>query len=356
MPDEALNPRDRLIDAFLARHGWAGAARTRLAGDASFRHYDRLTLDGPDGPRRAVLMDAPPPKEDVRPFVVVAKHLRKMGLSAPEVLAEDPAAGLLLLEDLGDRTYTAELAAGADEEELYGRAVDVLIHLHGLAPEEAVPRALPPYDERRLMDEALLLVDWYLPAVTGTEPDDATRKAFRKAWREPLRHVLAQPRTLVLRDFHVDNLMWLPERPGDAACGLLDFQDAVAGPAAYDLMSLLEDARRDLGEALTGHMLVRYLAAFPDLDRETFGTTFAILGAQRHAKVIGIFTRLCHRDGKAQYLGHIPRVWRMLERSLGHPALEPVRDWLDRAIPPECRVVPPAVDPATVDREREGAA
>ncbi|MEK9672203.1 MAG: phosphotransferase [Rhodospirillaceae bacterium] len=334
--------RAALIDAFLDRHGWAGAARAPLADDASFRSYIRLT----DGDRRAVLMNAPPPKEDVRPFVTVARHLIKMGLSAPQIYAEDAAAGLLLLEDLGDSTYTRMLDGGrVDAEKLYAVAVDVLIHIHDRPPETAVPAALPPYDERRLTDEASLLIDWYLPAVTGAEPDDEVRNAYRRVWCEPLRRVLAQPKTLVLRDYHVDNLIWLPDRDGIRRCGLLDFQDAVSGSPVYDLMSLLEDARLVVDPVVTAQMLARYLAAFPDLDREALGASYAILGAQRHAKVIGIFTRLSHRDGKPQYLKHIPHVWGLLEHALAHPILADVKAWVDKAIPKARRVIPPPEQP-----------
>ena len=333
--------RDARIAAFLTRHGWAGVARTPLAGDASFRKYFRLA----DGSRRAVLMDAPPPQEDVRPFVDIAKHLRKLGLSAPEVFAEDAEAGLLLLEDLGDNTYTRLLAQDAKAEDLYAAAIDVLIHIHDLAPEVAQPRALPPYDERRLVDEALLLVDWYLPAVTGVELAEDARDEYQALWKDALRPALASPKTLVLRDYHVDNLIWLPERKGIARCGLLDFQDAVGGAPAYDLMSLLEDARRPVEPVLAAHMLARYLAAFPDLDREALGATYAILGAQRHAKVIGIFTRLSHRDGKPGYLTHIPHVWTLLERALAHPDMAALKAWIDRALPMDKRVTPPPGQP-----------
>lgn len=336
-----MTERDDLIARFLDQNGWANADCGLLAGDASFRKYFRLI----DGDRRAVLMDAPPPKEDVRPFVAVARHLNKMGLSAPEVYAEDAAAGLLLLEDLGDATYTRMLADGADAEELYAAAIDVLIHIHDRAPEAAIPRALPPYDERKLLEEAALLVDWYLPAVIGQELDDDAREEYLELWRAPLRQVLAQPKTLVLRDYHVDNLMWLPDRDGIRRCGLLDFQDAVAGSPVYDLMSLLEDARRPVDPVLTAHMLARYLAAFPDLDRDALGASYAILGAQRHAKVIGIFTRLSHRDDKPLYLRHIPHVWSLLEHSLTHPALAPVKAWIDDAIPADKRIVPPPSQP-----------
>jgi aminoglycoside/choline kinase family phosphotransferase len=317
--------RDTLIARFLATAGWDDADRGRLAGDASFRHYDRLKR----GAERAVLMDAPPPKEDVRPFLAVARLLQSLGLSAPRILAEDVADGLLLLEDFGDGTYTRLLANGGNERELYARAVDTLIHLHC----SFKGAELPPYDEARLLTEAALLVDWYLPAITGRPTNPALRDSYLATWREVLPLANGAPETLVLRDYHVDNLMLLPGRDGVAAVGLLDFQDAVIGPAAYDVVSLLEDARRDIAPALVEAMLERYFAAFPRQDRAAFMTSYAVLGAQRNAKIVGIFTRLCRRDGKPHYLQHIPRVWRLLEGDLRHEALAPVRAWLDRHVP-----------------------
>ncbi|HEY4635740.1 MAG TPA: phosphotransferase [Rhodospirillales bacterium] len=343
-----MTEREQAVAAFLAAHGWGKAKRDALAGDASFRRYQRLT----DGRRRAVLMDAPPAKEDVRPFVKVARHLKALGFSAPDVLAEDAAAGLLILEDLGDDTYTKALDQAGPrkrskiEAELYGLSVDVLIELHRLPPERAVPKGLPSYGNGRLLDEAFLLPQWYLPAITGEHASEAQRKAYGAAWLEIFPVVHAQPKTLVLRDYHVDNLMRLKGRAGVAACGLLDFQDAVSGPRAYDLMSLLEDARRDVAPELADTMMARYCAAFPDLDRGGFEASFRVLAAQRHAKVIGIFTRLCLRDRKPAYLVHIPRVWRLLERTLADPALAPVDAWFATYLPAEKRQVPPC--PAAV--------
>ncbi len=332
--------RDRLIETFLAAHGHGGARRSALAGDASFRRYERIKSDN----GTAVLMDAPPPKEDVRPFMRVAEHLAGLGLSAPTVLAADPDHGFLLLEDLGDSTYTLALDGDGDETTLYALAVDLLIDLHRRPPTEVIPRGLPPYGSGRLLDEAFLLPRWTMPALTGEPVAEKTRHAYGEAWLSLFPIVHAQPKTLVLRDYHVDNLIWLPEREGVRACGLLDFQDAVSGPGAYDLMSLLEDARRDIPAELVADMTERYLAAFPQLDRAAFADAFAILAAQRHAKVIGIFTRLCRRDGKPDYLVHIPRVWRLLERALENPVLGPVRDWFDTHLPPDLRRVPPAED------------
>lgn len=328
--------REERIAAFLAANGWRREEARPLAGDASFRRYFRLE----DGRRRAVLMDAPPSHEDVRPFARIARHLRWLGLSAPRIFAEDAGAGLLLLEDFGDATFSRLLAAGAAEEPLYRLAVDVLIHLHRQPPVHALPPWLPPYDERRLLEEACLLTEWYLPAVLGRPAEDAVRRDYVDAWRPALGRVHALPRTLVLRDFHVDNLIRLDGRRGVSACGLLDFQDAVAGPAAYDLMSLLEDARRNVPAPLRSAMLARYRAAFPALDWPEFEAAFTILAAQRHAKVIGIFTRLSRRDGKSAYLVHIPRVWRLLEDALRHPALAALEGWFARHLPGRARTVP----------------
>ena len=328
--------RDIAIAAFLAAHGWGDAARAALAGDASFRRYFRLTRKG----ETALLMDAPPPQEDVRPFVAVDGMLRDLGFSAPAILAGDEAAGLLLIEDFGDDTFTRLLAKGADETALYALAVDVLIALHRRFKPDG--NALPPYDDTRFLNEAALLVDWYLPAITGQPTPPQLRDAYLDLWRGLLPRARHTPQCLVLRDYHVDNLMRVEGRDGVAACGLLDFQDAVHGPTSYDLVSLLEDSRRDIAPTLVASMLERYLAAFPDLDREAFATSFALLGAQRHCKVIGIFTRLDRRDHKPRYLAHIPRLWRLLDRNLETQALAPLKEWLDRNIPRALRVTPEA--------------
>ncbi len=329
--------RDTLIETFLETAGWKGATRKALADDASFRRYERLYSAG----RQAVLMDAPPPQEDVRPFIHIAGHLADHGFSAPRVLAADKAAGFLLLEDLGDDTYARALAGGGDEMALYELAVDVLAALHALPAEKAIPKGLPSYSDAWLLQEACLLIDWYMPAVLGGPPSPEARASYTQVWRGLFPKIRAQPTALVLRDYHVDNLMWLPKRQGVARCGLLDFQDAVSGAAAYDLMSLLEDARRDVDPNVTSAMLKRYFTAQPDVDREAFMGAYAILGAQRHAKVIGIFTRLCIRDGKPAYLEHIPRLWRRLVHSCKHPALAPLAHWLDNNLPREERKIPP---------------
>jgi aminoglycoside/choline kinase family phosphotransferase len=330
--------RGAAMTDFLAAAGWGGIAPVGLAGDASFRRYYRLA----DGDRREVLMDAPPPIEDVRPYVAVAGMLRGLGLSAPRIYAEDAERGFLLIEDFGDGVYTKILANGADEAALYALAIDTLIALH-LAVAAAGPPALPPYDEARLLSEAALLVDWYAPSVLGAPLPAKAREDYLARWRAVLPLAALPTATLVLRDYHVDNLMLLPSRPGVAGCGLLDFQDAVCGPASYDLVSLLEDARRDVPAALRVAMTERYLAAFPDLDRGAFSRSGAILAAQRNCKILGIFTRLWRRDGKPAYLPHIARVWRLIEEELGRePALRPIADWLERHLPSSLRRPPAA--------------
>ena len=330
----AAEEREQARRGFLAGTEWRDARMTALSGDASFRRYFRLA----GGPCPALLMDAPPPQEDVAPFVRVARHLRALRLSAPEIHAEDPAQGFLVIEDFGEATFTRRLAEGADEDALYRLAADTLIALHRHPDAAAIE--VPPYDGDALQREADLLIDWFLPAVTGAPTPPAAAAEYRAVWRDLHPLADAAPHTLVLRDYHVDNLMELPGRPGVAACGLLDFQDAVTGSPAYDLVSLVADARRDIRPALRDATVERYLAAFPALDRADFLAAAAMLSAQRNCKIIGIFTRLMARDGKPVYLQHIPRVWRLLEADLAHPALAPVKAWLDKAIPPALRTVP----------------
>ena len=203
-----------------------------------------------------------------------------------------------------------------------------------------MPADLPAYGDGPLLEEAFLLTDWYMPAMLGRPTSETMRDDYAARWRDAFTVVHAQPRTLVLRDFHVDNLMRLDGRDGVAACGLLDFQDALSGPAAYDLMSLLEDARRDVDPALKAAMLERYREANAAAADGTFVSAFTVLAAQRHAKVIGIFTRLSQRDGKPAYLAHIPRLWRLLEAALCHPELRAVSEWFERNLPPAHRGVP----------------
>ena len=312
-----MSDRDTGARAFLERAGWGDAGIVPLAGDASNRRYLRVR-----GARAAVLMDAPPERgEDVRPFLRVTELLRARGLSAPEVLARDEEAGFLLLEDLGDDLF-ARVAGRVEERTLYAAAVDLLAELQG----REAPADLPPYDAKTCLTEARLLTDWYLPGA-GREVD---RDRFDSLISAAVAPHLGR-RAVVLRDYHAENLIWLPGRCGVARVGLLDYQDALAGHPAYDLVSLLEDARRDTSEALRQEMIARFMAATgagPD-----FAAAYAAFGAQRNIKIIGIFARLWLRDGKGAYLDLMPRVWDHLQRDLAHPALAALRDWVAAHVP-----------------------
>ena len=323
------------ILSFLQKHGWDRAKRWRLAGDASFRKYDRL--EGKSG--NAVLMDAPPPHENVRSFVRIAQHLYSHGFSVPKVIAEDMEAGILLLEDLGDDTYTHLLAHGHDERELYTLATDTLIALHRLPEDQAIPNAVSPYDTARLLEEVGRLLEWYMPLVNASLLPSSVIDEYNSIWQSILPLAWKVPTSLILFDYHVDNLLLLPERSGIRSCGLLDFQDAVAGPVTYDLMSLLEDARRDVSSTLSVYMKQRYLNAFSSLVPKDFETSWAVMAAQRHTRVIGTFARLKLRDGKPHYLQHIPRLWRYMDQCLIHPSLKDLKEWYSEYIPQALRVV-----------------
>jgi N-acetylmuramate 1-kinase len=311
------------IRPFLAAAGWPDAAIEPLPGDASFRRYFRLRR----GERTAMLMDAPPPHEDTAPFLRAAQWLDANGMRAPRILHQDEQRGLVLLEDFGTtrmRDYLDE--APGDENAVYGGAVDALVQLHRLPP-----GPFPEYDMAVYQREAGLLVDWYCPAQNlGVDGD-----GYAKAWAEVLTPVVEhqQAGVTVLRDYHAENIMLLD---GLDRQGLLDFQDALVGHRAYDLVSLLQDARRDVTPELEAEMFDRYCRA-AGTDPEEFRADYARLGAQRNAKIIGIFVRLWRRDGKPHYLSLIPRVWGLLERDLAHPALAPVAGWFDANIPDRLR-------------------
>lgn len=325
--------RNAQIDTFLDVAEWGGSVRRPLAGDASFRRYERVTQAG----RRAVLMDAPPEHEDVRPFLQVRAVLAGRGFSVPELYAADPLAGLLLLEDLGDDSFSAVLAAAREEERtLYLAATDALVQWARLGAQGFVAAALPPYDTARFMNEIALFCDWFLPAVAGRAKAQAMRTEFLAVWESLLTKAEFGAPVFVHRDYHADNLLWLPNRSGSARIGMLDFQDALIGPAAYDLVSILEDARRDVSPATVEAVLEHYIAA-ANVERDSFMAQYALLGAQRNSKIVGIFTRLAVRDGKAQYLSFLPRVWGHLARDVEHPALAPLKHWLDAHVPPQWR-------------------
>jgi tRNA threonylcarbamoyl adenosine modification protein YjeE len=341
------------LRAFLTNAGWGGSLRRHLQGDASSRSYERLL----DGQRRAVLMNAPrkpdgPPvknglpysriahlAEDMVPFVAMAEGLRDIGLSTPEIEAVDLDQGFLIIEDLGADGVVRD---GAPIAERYMAAVDALALIHA-RPRPATlgtPKgaySLPPYDRDALTIEVELLLDWYLPMKDARIPA-SEKYVFLQRWAELFDEVAASPQTWVLRDFHSPNLIWLAGREGVERVGLIDFQDAVMGPAAYDVASLLQDARLTVPEELELQLLSRYAAARraddPAFDMAAFARLYAIMGAQRATKILGIFARLDKRDGKPQYLAHLPRIWAYLQRCLAHPALAKVKRWVDDRVPP----------------------
>lgn len=317
------------ITRFLAAHGWPDARRSPLAGDASARRYERIDAWG----RRAILMDVPPESGlDTIPFLAVAAWLRGHGLSAPEILAADPATGLVLLEDLGDTLFATLCAADPTREApLYAAAIDLLADLQTLPPPSGAWTP-PPYDMAVLMREVRLVPEWYLPAMTGhaTPPDLAAEfDSLTSAVFTPLLPASTVP---IYRDYHAENLLWLPERAGHARVGLLDFQDMLIGHPAYDLVSLLSDARRDIAPDLRAAMLARYLTR-SGADPETFIPAAHVLSAQRNLKILGLFTRLHRRDGKPRYLDYLPRVWTYLQADLAHPALKDLSSWITHHVP-----------------------
>ena len=332
--------RDKIIDSFLVQCGWQKGHRRPLADDASFRRYERVC----SGARSVVLMDAPPDYEDIKSFVYVANYLHKLGCSVPKILEIDVINGLLLLEDFGDDTYTKCLEKKpVSELYLYSLAVDTLVHLQRASCLQTCER-LEIYRSELMIDEACVILDWYYPHVFGRSVPEGDRKVFRSLWKEKLNIISNELRVLVLRDYHVDNLIRLRGRGGILECGILDFQDAVMGSGIYDLMSLLEDARRDVTSSLFSQMKDRYFSAMSDLaiwpgGRKEFDRIFALLGAVRHAKVIGVFARLAIRDNKSNYLIHLPRVWSLLEQSLADPSLKELKAWFWKFFPKEKRFI-----------------
>lgn len=314
------------LNEFLGNAGWGAAQIEPLPGDASFRRYFRIRRDG----QNAMLMDAPPPHEDPRPFIHVGKWLAEHGLRAPALYAEDAARGLVLMEDFGNDRMRDWLDENpAEESRAYSDAIDALVTLH-----QRPPGPFDPYSLETYLREVSLFSDWYCPAA-GLEVDSM---GFLAAWREALGPLLLrqQPGVTVLRDYHAENIMLLgPAGEYRGEQGLIDFQDALVGHRAYDIVSLLQDARREVSAELEGAMLDHYRASI-DCDAE-FEGDYARLGAQRNAKIVGIFTRLSKRDGKPHYLSMIPRVWDAMERDLAHPALAPVARWFDANIPDDVR-------------------
>jgi hypothetical protein len=345
------SPRAEERRDFLAKAGWDRADAEPLAGDASTRSYERLRL----GARTAVLMNAPPAAEgagcppeagveerrrlgynamarlagpNLNAFLAVADSLKWAGLSAPDIYAADPRTGFALIEDLGDGLYARAIPNGATESELYAAAIDALLALRAADP--SPPRRagyqMLPYDRTALEAEVGLIPDWYAPHALGASAGEDWRAEYLALWG-PLLEALPPPSVLTLRDYHAENLLWLPERADWRRVGVIDFQDALWGDHAYDLVSLLEDARRDVHPDLAEAMIARYCAGArrqSAFDEESFRRSYALLGAQRNAKILGIFARLIRRDGKLRYAEFLPRVEAHFRRNLAHPQLAPL--------------------------------
>jgi aminoglycoside/choline kinase family phosphotransferase len=318
------------VARFLTENGWNGAEAKPLAGDGSVRRYTRLLRGG----RRCLLMECPP-ELSIEPFLKVDALLRKLNLSAPEVLAADTSTGLALVEDFGDDTFSRLLGSGADETLLYQLAVDLLIELHRRATPAELAQ-LPVFDDDRALDGLFRMLDWYWPAIHGAPAGDTVRREFESAWRAVLPRMRIVPDSIALFDYHTDNLLRL-DRPGTAACGVIDFQDAVQAPVVFDIATLLANDRRAIPDALRDALIDRYLAAFPALDRDAFMTAFAVKTAHWNTRIVGTFARLLRRDGKAMYQRFMPRVWFLVERTIAHPALAPVAAWYSRHLPPADR-------------------
>ena len=359
-----LVARLKALRDMLAAAGLAEAERQRMAGDASIRSYARLVRDGGS----FILMNSPKRQqgpaiyggksysaavhlaEDVRPFVAMANALRDRGLSAPVIHYADLESGFLVTEDLGN----AGVVEGDPPRpilERYEVATDLLVTLHSQALPETLPLtrqsayALPTFDIDAMLVEAGLMLEWYLPD-RGVQPNKNLVAVFIMMWRGLLQQAQTAAKTWLLRDFHSPNLIWQSERKGIARIGLIDFQDAMLGHPAYDLVSLLQDARVDVPEQLELNLFARYIRARRMLDQSfdpaTFAVHYAIMSAQRNTKLLGTFARLNRRDGKPQYLRHQPRIWTYLNRALAHPALTPVKDWYLANIPPPVGSKPPA--------------
>jgi aminoglycoside/choline kinase family phosphotransferase len=361
-----LSERDGRIASFLESAGLAGAARQPLPGDASTRRYERLaTASG----ARLILMDQPPNLETapcppeaspaerralgfnamyrlaagrVDAFVACAGFLRGRGLSAPAVVAHDAAAGLAVLEDLGDSLYASVIAAGADEAPLYEAAIDALVTLHRRPP-PAVLEAdgarwdLLDYDDLALKTAGELFIEWLPRLHPQIGFGDEAAQAWEEIWAPVRARAAAGARVFCHRDYHAENLLWLDSRQGAARVGLLDFQDALRAHPAWDLSMLLHDARRDVSAERETASLQRYLAARPGEDREAFLADYHALGALNVARILGIFSRLVARDGKPRYRAFMPRLWTYLDRCLAGPAPAGLTAWFARFVPAQAR-------------------
>lgn len=351
-----LLARNTQINTLIEKSAFKTGKRTFLDGDASFRRYECVST----GTRATLLMDMPrrpdgPIVRDKKSYSAIAHlaesisavvgindHLFKLGYSAPEIYDLDLENGLALIELLGDQVFGNMHARGDDMREPMMAAADVLADMAARMWPQMVPvrqgrdHPIEAYDASAMLIEADLLPSWYWPHMTGQALSDDIHDAFTGVWQNLFPTLDTTHPVWTLRDYHSPNLMWMPQRSGLRRVGLIDTQDCVMGNAAYDLVSLLQDARVDIDFGFAGDLFEYYCeqrSTDKNFDRKVLERDFAILGAQRATKILGIFARLNKRDGKPGYLKHIPRVQRYLARNLQHPELAALKDWHDRYLP-----------------------
>ena len=297
-----------------------------LPNDASLRRYERIVSSRGN----FILMDASLDKNSIKSFILIAEFLHKKGYSAPKIFGKEEKLGLLLLEDLGEKSYTSLLGLPNKEVErkLYKKAIDLLVDIH--INDHAYDIEIPPYKNEFLLEESALLVDWYFPTLLGHNISEKLKKEYVSAWEKIFERIYYIASCLVLRDYHVDNLLWLEDRYGIKNIGILDFQDAVKGSYAYDVVSLLEDARRDVDPEIAQEMLEHYIKQMKKIDQKKFLSDYKILGVQRSCKIVGIFARKAARDNDSRYLKHLPRVWNYIKKNIEHPILEPLKTWFQK--------------------------
>lgn len=312
---------------FLRAQGWSGEPYSLIGEDWGPRRYFRVPLEGGGS---AILMDSVPddapesaPGHKISDFIKMDAALRGVGLHAPEILAAIEKEGLLLLEDMGDTRFYDALEAGADPAGLYTLATDVLGRLRDTFPDNDLN--LPLYKDSHVNEGRRRVVDWYMPCALKRENETGLAQSYLEVWNKIEAKLPPYPEGVVHIDYHVQNLMWLPEETGLNRCGILDFQGALWGPLAYDLVNLLEDIRRDVPEDIRAEMMARYTQNVKD--KEAFQAWYRVLGTQFHCRVIGQVLKLALRSGKPEHLKNMERIQKHLREGLEHPLLKPLQDW-----------------------------
>jgi N-acetylmuramate 1-kinase len=327
-----LNSREELRIAFLEKNNLNTYKIEALPADASNRRYYRLS----DNNVTYILMDAPPKQENITQFLNVKDILADIELSVPKVLFQDIENGFLILEDFGNNTYKelldnkTEENEHLDEKKMYERAIDALAHLHQKGPKNS---SLSNFSERKFVDETMIFIDWYVDVLNGGRVSKSMTIKFKEILAHLHNQVKIFQNVVVLRDYHAQNIFWLENEVGVQKVGLIDFQDALIGSPIYDIVSLLQDARRDVSEEIVTSSITRYIKSFPNCSRKDLMMVYSILGVQRNLRIIGLFTKIAMKNKNTNYLALLPRVWRYIHSNLRHPILLPMRNWLEEVIP-----------------------